>query len=338
MKSKIYLGIVILIIGGISMVSSLPVIISAENTEMVIFGITLLIFALLMYASLIIPPILLVNTLLGGKIKLDTGNVELADEYKGMSEEGRNELAWSVMQEMQERLPQSQDENGETRYYINTGKDAVLIKRTLDYIMNKIHPTDDLLLESIESYANYYKYQISRAFVGAKTVMVLMIVVAGLITISAISIATGITMIVGFSIYIAFYYYSAKRPVYLLEKDSREGKQFDSSLISRSIKSIWAPDAYKKIHQDVLIDERTGEELDRSRNYGRELGDSAGNFISKIIATLIASIIALGLTPIYSIYYFCSNYWGNCLSPFKDTDKWVEEQYALLTSEKHNNM
>jgi hypothetical protein len=334
MKRKIYLGIVIFIIATLSLVGSLPVIFIAEDTATLLFGISLVPFALAMYSSLIIPPVLLVNTLLGAKINLDNSKTEIADDFKNMSEAERNDLALSVLQDMQERLPQTEDENGETRYNIFTGKDAILVKRTIEYLINKIQPTDSGIVECIESYASYYKRQMSRGFVGARTVLVLMIVFAALITVSATSIGAGIAILAVLGIYIAFYYYSAKRPFYLLEKDARIGKQFDSSLISQTIKSIWAPNPYKTIHHDEQVDGRTGEVLERKRNYGRELGDEATSFGVNIILSVIVSVIAVGLTPIYTIYYFCSNYWGNCLSPFKNTDKWIEEQYIQLASNK----
>ncbi|WP_133250038.1 hypothetical protein [Marinifilum breve] len=279
-----------------------------------------------MQTVFLIPPVLVVNTLLGAKIKLNTKKA-IDAEYEHLTEDERNTLSYSILEQMYGKLPSAEMEDGSEGFKIETGKDAIRLKRTIEYIVREIQPNNEEISELLENNASFYKEEMKRVFFGAKAVMVVMIIALVIITLSQNEIGGVIAMLLMGGFYITFYYYSAKRPIYLLRKDEEKGKVFDSSLLSQSIKSIWGPGKYKTRHYDVN-DGRV------SRNYGREAEDSIMNLVIKLIATVITSIIALFLSPIYIFYYFCSNYWGNCLNPFKNTEKWMKEEYDFDYSKK----
>ena len=245
-----------------------------------------------------------------------------------MSDEERDDVALSLFNQMQEHLPSFEHEDGSIRYMIRKGKDALRVKRTIEFMAQKIQPTDEGLIESMKGYAEYYQGQLNRMFVGARTIMFLMIAFASLLIFTQDQPVVAITLGIWCALYITFYFLSAKRPVYLLEIDNEKGKEFDSSLISQTIKSLWGPDKYKTQHYDVHVD--SSGYASSNRNYGREMGDSLMGFVFKIIFTVIVSVIAVAFTPIYSIYYFCSNYWGNAINPLTNNDKWVKSQYSLV--------
>lgn len=276
------------------------------NSDNKVIQLSIYLFAILLYALSAFECLYLFYNIRKDKATLSFNKKEMASRFIDMSEERRNALAWDILSKLEEALPSATLEDGSAAIEIKSGKDARRIKRTVEYVVKRIQPTDPELLDALESKVDYHNHMMTRYFDGSTMVHILAWIVppVGLL-----------------------YHYCAKRPVYLLQHDDEKDSSFWSSIIS----DTWGTKTTSNTKYTNYYTDGSKE-----RDYGREVSETVFTgilgFILKIVMSLFWMTLGVALAPISSFIKFFKNYGGNLLSPFKDQDKWFAEEYLAQSN------
>jgi hypothetical protein len=90
----------------------------------------------------------------------DEGDFPIRD----LDEAKRNERAEEILVEIENRLTQFTDDDGQEMITITKGKQAKFMKNGLDYINKHLKPTDEAIIERLQEFEGIYEVRTKRVF------------------------------------------------------------------------------------------------------------------------------------------------------------------------------
>ncbi|MCD4692864.1 MAG: hypothetical protein K8R79_08120 [Calditrichales bacterium] len=240
---------------------------------------------------------------------MDTGSTGGAVPDSGLSEDERNNRAAMILDEIEKKLTPFEEE-GEDLVTITKGSQARFIKRGIEYIQQKLQPTDPKIIARMNEFITVYEDRTKRVFTGSKWIIgcavglgIFMVYIGGISTFIFIH-----------TLGIVFYILSSRTPMYILEKrmnlfgggGSIVGAIFGGLFIGAGAK-----------HYNIYSDGR------KERDYSSEFTGGAVYFLLIAVVAMFMGFMAAAL----GVVNFLMNYMNNALIPGKP-ESWYEKTFT----------
>ncbi|MFW5707900.1 MAG: hypothetical protein ACOC12_08270 [Bacteroidota bacterium] len=244
------------------------------------------------------------------------GNPDKLKLLEDLTEEERNERAVSILQRIEEKLTPVTDEEGNEMITITNGAQSRFTKRGLDYILTRLNPTDQDILDRVDEFKEVYKQRSKRIFSGSYWIIAC---AAGL---GLLFIYTG-----GLSFFVVihwlgllFYILSSRITIYGAEKRLKWLGGLSTGIIAGIMGGLFG--SFDTKHYNVYSSGR------RERDYNSEL---SGSMITILLLAVVAMIIGF-LTALMGVINFLWNYTHSFLLPFKNCDQWYATNFQRETT------
>ncbi len=239
----------------------------------------------------------------------DPEDKEQIQPLENLSEEERNARAARILEEIGNKLTPVEDEEGNQMITITKSKQARFVRNGLNYIIKKLAPTDQDVIDRVNEFKGVYDYRASRIFTGSNWIIVFGIGVGVLL------VATGgfNTFIIIHALGVLFYILSSRTPLYAVEK---RVKNYGSG-----------GGAMSKIYAALFLG--PGKKYYVKRAGGSWERDWQTEGEMAVIGIVIMAIVALLLgffAAAMGVINFIFNYASSLVIPFKKLDDWYERK------------
>ena len=228
---------------------------------------------------------------------------------RDLDEEKRNQRAEEILIEIENRLTQFTDDDGNEMITITKGKQAKFMKNGLDYINKNLKPTDEDIINRVKEFEGIYEVRTKRVFTGSKWIIGAAVGVGVLLFLSG-----GIsTFIFIHAIGIFFYIMSSRTPMYAMEKNRYRFAKIGTGMIGGVMSVLAFGDGTK-----YYVSTNGGP---YQRDWETEGGMAMTGWFILIIVALFLGFMAAFL----GVFNFILNYSNSFLLPFKKPVDWYEE-------------
>lgn len=232
---------------------------------------------------------------------------------RNLDEEKRNARAEEILIEIENRLTQFTDENGEEMITITKGKQAKFMKKGLDYINKHLKPTDEAIIQRLKEFEDIYKIRTKRVFTGSKWI------IGAAVGVGILMIVTGgiSTFIFIHSLGIVFYILSSRTPMYAMEKRRYKFAKMGTGAIGGIMTALALGDGTK-----YYVSTNGGP---YQRDWETEGSMAMAGLLILVFVALILGFVAAFL----GVLNFIFNYSNSFLLPFNKTVDWYEENFQM---------
>jgi len=242
---------------------------------------------------------------------VESSSVPISD----ISEEERNSRAIEILGRMDKKLTPFKSEEGKELLTITKGSQAKFVKYGLDYINNKLKPTDAEIIARVKEVEEVYEDRAQRAFTGSNWIIGCSIGVGVLVLLTA-GISTFIFIhILG----LIFYVLSSRTTMYGIEKRL---KYFGSGggMLGRILSGLFLGGGSK-----YYVKHGGGP---WKRDYETE-GQMA---IFGLIIMLFVALILGFFATFLGVINFVINYSTSFLNPLQNEEKWYQSNFVSQPS------
>ncbi|MFP4547795.1 MAG: hypothetical protein ACLFQM_06655 [Fidelibacterota bacterium] len=232
-----------------------------------------------------------------------------AEPEPGLSEQERNQRSQEILNKIDESLTPFQTDDGEEMITITKGKQARLVRNGLNYINNKLMPTDEDIKARVKEFEKVYEERAERAFTGSKWIIICAIAVGILITMSGGSIRFLFIHALG----IIFYILSSRTPMYRIEK--------------RMEKFGGRGGTVGKIMSALFLGSGTKYYIKSGSGPWKRDWETEGQMamIGFLFLVIIAAFLGM-MSAFLGVINFVINYSTSFILPFKSNDNWYAEK------------
>lgn len=230
-----------------------------------------------------------------------------------LSEVERNSRAAEILEAIGNKLTPVKGENDEDLITITKGSQAKFTKRGLDYIKKHLDPTGEDVLKRMNELEDVYNDRTKRVFSGSKWIIACSI---GLALLFIFTAGFGFFLVIHI-LGLLFYILSSRTNIYSLEKRMKWFGGANSGIVARVFAGLFAGMAtsYYIKYSD-----------------GTKVFDGESTMSNLAITTMFIFIVALILgfmAVILGVINFLLNYSTSFLLPFKQDQKWYEENFGM---------
>ncbi len=228
---------------------------------------------------------------------------------RDLDEEKRNARSEEILIEIENRLTQFTDDDGQEMITITKGKQAKFMKNGLDYINKNLKPTDEAIIERVKEFEGIYEVRTKRIFTGSKWI------IGAAIGVGALMLWTGgiTTFIFIHALGILFYILSSRTPMYAMEKRRYRFAKLGTGMIGGVMSVLAFGDGTK-----YYVSTNGGP-------YQRDWETEGGMALMGIIILIIAALFLGFMAALLGVFNFILNYSNSFLLPFNKTVDWYEE-------------
>ncbi len=259
--------------------------------------------------TIVILPIVIYTNLNEGLKAIAPSGTALPEDLN-LTEEERNNRAFTIVKKMEGKLTKFTDEEGSERVIINHGWQARFVKKSLDYINTRLMPTDPDILEAVTSHAEHYKARVKRIFGGSYLIIACSVGVGIFITYQSMW-----TFLILHVLGLVLYILASKIPTYAVER--RAKRVSGGGILAGVFAGLFAGAATKH-----YIKHGSGP---WERDGSAELTNSLGMLAFMVILAMIVGFF----TAFLGVVNFLINYSTSFLTPLAKADeKWFEKTFA----------
>ncbi len=231
---------------------------------------------------------------------------------ENLSEEEKNDRSSLILNKIENNLTSFQNEDGESMLTITSGKQAKFTKQGLDYINQKLIPTNPEIIERVKEFSEVYSDRTKRAFTGSNWIIGFSAAV-GILFLWTGGITTFIFI---HFLGLLFYILSSRTTYYTIEKrmNSFGG---GSGIMSSIMKGLLLGNGVKYYVRD-------------SSGFRRRDWETEGQMaiIGLMLMAFIAIILGI-LTAFLGVINSIINYSTSYMLPFKPKEDWYEKNIAI---------
>jgi hypothetical protein len=239
------------------------------------------------------------------------GNADKLKLLEDLTEDERNDRAVEILQRIEQKLTPVTDEEGNEMITITSGAQSRFTKRGLDYILTRLNPTDQDVLDRVDEFKEVYTQRAKRIFSGSYWIIACS---AGLglffMFMEGIS-----TFIVIHWLGLLFYILSSRTTIYGAEKRLKWLGGINMGIAAGIMAGLFASfnTEYYKVSSFGF----------KERDYESEF---SGSMVTLFLIFIVAMIIGL-LTVVMGVINFLWNYAQSFLLPFKTCDHWYAANF-----------
>lgn len=279
----------------------------------------ILLVTIYVVAILILLPLVIYTNLNESVVDIPSDIGLKEGEVEGLTEEERNQKTDEILSALNDKLTPVEDEEGNELITITKGSQARFVKRGLDYILLKLKPSEEELINRVEEFRNVYENRAQRKFTGSKYIIISAVGLGALVWWAAGGFTT---FIIIQALGLLFYILSSRTTMYGIENRVRWLGAVNLGFISGLFTSFFSAmdTEYYTVYSDGS--KETDSEMTMT------------NWVFQIMLILFTAIILGFLVAVMGVVNFIMNYSRSFLWPFKKLDKWYEDNFTLdLTSD-----